>query len=609
MIRRILSLVVLSLVLTFSFTGLPVHAASQPELVSLDNAGMPVTDNAYAGLISGSGRYVAYDTNSETNGSFVAATFVRDRMTGTTVLASILPDGSTAQAGSLSGFSKDGRSVVFSADGGLYVHNLDTDQTVLASIDPSGMQVGDGGFSGISENGSRIAFGANNNFYVRDLVAGVTRQITSGGYGYHPAISADGNFVAYNNFQTYVYSWTTDTSTLASVFADGTPGNRRSVGAPAISDDGRYVAFANNSTFVPHDGTARIYRRDMQTGQMLLADVRDDGTGNGPTTGWSDWKDSASLAISGDGNVVAFGASNAADFTPDITPDVGWYARNFTTGRTGLATAIADGTPVSGSPDFLGSLTTDGAFTTFTSNDPLLGVTDGIAQVFVNSTVGTGKSFAPPEPLTITLDSQADTHVRSGQSDRNYGTVPYIRVQSAGDNRGLVRFDQDAMQAAVGNGNVVSAKLRFTITDNGNNWGSSGRTVDVHRLLTDWSEGTGTETNRGSGPGATWNCAIDDQISNQVKNCSGTTEWQMGQPNNPLVHPWVLSPSASQLITNGQTGAVEYDVTADVTDFVNGTFTNYGWLVKKTNEGQNGQVSFGTRETVTPPQLIITYQP
>ena len=610
MIRRKISIALLVSLLAMSVFLPPVYAAPQPELVSLDNTGTPVTSNAFTSIISGSGRYVAYDTASETNSDFLVAVFVRDRTANTTTLASILPNGDAANVGSLSGLSKDGRSVVFAAEGGLYVRSLDTQQTILASIDESGAPFESaGGFSSISENGSRIAFGVGSGFYVRDLATSVTRFIGSGGQGYHPAISADGNFVVYNLTQTYVYSWTTETSTLASAFPDGAPGDRRSEGAPAISDDGRYVAFANNSVFVPHSGTARIYRRDMQTGQMQLADVRDDGSGNGPTIGWSDWKDAASLAISGDGSVVAFGSSNLGGFTPDITPEKGWYARNFTTGRTGLVTANAAGDPILGDPDFLGSLTTDGAFMTFASSDPLLGITDGISQIFVNSTVGTGRSFDPPEPVTMTFDAQADTHVRSGQDDRNYGAVPFIRVQSAGDNRGLVRFDQAALQEAVGEGALLSATLRFTITDNGGNWGTVGRTVDIHRLLVDWAEGTGTEADRSSDSGATWNCASDSQIANQAKNCSGSTEWEMGQPNNPLVHPWEATASGSQVITNGQAGVVEYDVTADVTDFLDGDPSNYGWLIKKTNEGQNGQVSLGSKESATPPQLIITYQP
>jgi len=214
-----------------------------------------------------------------------------------------------------------------------------------------------------------------------------------------------------------------------------------------------------------------------------------------------------------------------------------------------------------------------------------------------------------PEPVTSTFNASGDTYVRSGQSNQNEGSDQFIRVQSSGSNRGLVKFSQSALQSTIGNGQVLSAKLRLTITDNGNNWGTTGRTVDVHRIIADWAEGNGTENSRGTGNGATWNCAIDSAIQNQAKDCSGTTAWEMGQPNNPSVHPWVQTPTATQTITNNQTGVVEYDVTADVASFMTGTNINYGWIVKKTNEGQNGQVDFGSKESSSVPQLVVTYQP
>jgi hypothetical protein len=226
--------------------------------------------------------------------------------------------------------------------------------------------------------------------------------------------------------------------------------------------------------------------------------------------------------------------------------------------------------------------------------------------------IATSNSFvwtAPsPDPVVVIFNSSADTNVRSGQNDRNYGGGNFMRIQSSGDNRALVKFDQSAIQSEIGNDEVLSAKLRVTIVDNGNNWGA-GRTVDVHRLISGWVEGDGTENDRGTGNGATWNCAIDSLIENQAKNCSGSTEWEMGQPNNPNVHPWNATATDSKTITNNQTGVVEYDVTADVQSYVNGTNNNYGWLIKKTNEGQNGQVSFGTKESSSIPQLVVTYQP
>ncbi len=212
------------------------------------------------------------------------------------------------------------------------------------------------------------------------------------------------------------------------------------------------------------------------------------------------------------------------------------------------------------------------------------------------------------DPVTVTFNASSDTYVRSGQDNHNYGAGIFMNLQSSGSNRSLVKFDQSELQNAIGSGTVLSATLKLTITDNGNNWGT-GRTVDVHRLIADWAEGTGTENSRGTGNGATWNCAIDSLIENQSKNCSGSTEWEMGQPNNPNVHPWNATATDTKTITNNQSGVVEFDVTSDVASFMNGSNTNYGWLLKKTNEGQNGQVSFGTRESSAVPELIITYQP
>lgn len=215
----------------------------------------------------------------------------------------------------------------------------------------------------------------------------------------------------------------------------------------------------------------------------------------------------------------------------------------------------------------------------------------------------------PTDPVTVTVNAASDTNVRSGQDNRNYGASEFMRIQSSGNNRALVKFDQDEIETIIGDGTILTAKVQLTITDNGNNWGSFGRPVDIHRLTSDWSEGNGTEDDRGDDNGATWNCAIDSLIENQAKNCSGITEWEMGQPNNPSVHPWIESPTDTYNISNEQGGEIEYYVTSDVQEFLDGNEDNFGWIIKKTNEGQSGMVSFGTKESSYTPQLVITYQP
>jgi hypothetical protein len=290
--------------------------------------------------------------------------------------------------------------------------------------------------------------------------------------------------------------------------------------------------------------------------------------------------------------------TNLAAASPVQTPLLSWDA---VAGAT-LYNVYRDG-------DFIGTSLTD----SYADNNAPVGQ----RTYYVTAVNASGESqpsnsievtvLAPP-PVEVAFGPMADSNVRGGQDNRNYGAGTFMRLQSSGTNRALVRFDQYAILAAVANKNILSAKLRLTITDNANNWGTAGRTIDVHRVLKTWAEGDGTENDRGTGLGTTWACATDNQISNQAKDCSGATEWEMAQPNNPATHPWLETPTATQLITNDQSGVVEFDVTTDIVAFLDNIF-NYGWLVKKTNEGQNGQVSFGTKESAFTPQLIITYQP
>lgn len=197
----------------------------------------------------------------------------------------------------------------------------------------------------------------------------------------------------------------------------------------------------------------------------------------------------------------------------------------------------------------------------------------------------------------VSLSASADTYLRSGAPDTNEGGSSFLRLRASGDNRALVRFDQAALQAAVGSGSLVSATLELQITENADNWGSTGRTVSAYRLTSDWAEGNGfvdqgSPPNRGTGSGATWACAVDADISDQGKDCSGATEWEMGKPNEPQLHPWREPATATVLITNGLTGAVSFDVTSDVQAFLSGSAQNSGWIVKKDLEGPSGQVQF-----------------
>ncbi|MCC7500715.1 DNRLRE domain-containing protein [Candidatus Nomurabacteria bacterium] len=219
----------------------------------------------------------------------------------------------------------------------------------------------------------------------------------------------------------------------------------------------------------------------------------------------------------------------------------------------------------------------------------------------------------PPAETTVTLSALSDTYLRKGASNTNEGASPIIRIRAAGDNRGLVKFDQAAIEAAIGDGELLSASLEFTIEEAKNNWGKQGREVGAHRMLMNWIEGNGKvgelpgKPNRGTGLGATWDCAKDTNITNHKSDCANADDWEMRiKKTNPSERPWTDSYTDSTFIQKRQEGVVAFDITADVQKFLNGT-PNYGWVIRKAEENRAGYVTFYSKESSgAAPELILT---
>lgn len=226
--------------------------------------------------------------------------------------------------------------------------------------------------------------------------------------------------------------------------------------------------------------------------------------------------------------------------------------------------------------------------------------TDTPTPTFTPTPTATNTPTPTPTITVVNLNAVKDTYVRSGSANKNEGANDILGVQNSGKYRSLLNFNVNAL--GVGSSHIISAVLRVTITDNGNNW-SSGRTIDLHRVITSWAEGNGDGSFRGTGSGSTWNCSSDSDISNSSKNCSGATEWDMDTPTSIFAS----TPTDTETIVNSQSGNVDFDVTNDVKAILDGT-TYEGWIIKRTTESQNGSVEFGSRESANPPVLIVTYQ-
>ena len=149
-------------------------------------------------------------------------------------------------------------------------------------------------------------------------------------------------------------------------------------------------------------------------------------------------------------------------------------------------------------------------------------------------------------------------------------------------------------------------------------WNNS-EAIEAYPLTQAWAEGNGYESDRrgrkgkfgshhgsrrhghsgnnGSGPGVTWFSPLDEEIGNNRPD--GSSKWfgartALGTRTAPPVP-----------MRNGQTGAVEFDVTQDV---LNGYYE--GWLLKQKGHFQTGNFSFTSKEggnSDLAPKLLLEF--
>ena len=350
--------------------------------VSVTSAGMAGGGLSNLPSISDDGRFVAFHSASATlvaaDGNGFEDVFVHDSVSQTTERVSLASDETEANCGSFhASLSGDGRYVAFQSCAtnwsevagktvgvsDVFVRDRTTGTTVLASPHPLGTGPGQwdhhSGDPVLSADGRKVAFesrsdtlvakGGNastsSEIYLRDLDAGTTEWISvhapvagQPDDSFHPSLSADGRFVAFESLSTNQVAG--DTNDDRDIFvrdrqltvteranltdADSEPqelGLTTCQGSqtPSISDDGRFVAFQSCAdNLVPADTNivADIFVRD----RMLATTGRvtaDDGTELNSSSG--------TPSLSADGQWVAFfsGASNL------IVPDTNGSTYDF----------------------------------------------------------------------------------------------------------------------------------------------------------------------------------------------------------------------------------------------------------------------------------------
>ena len=443
----------------------PAAPAGVLERLSLTNAGAEITTYVVApGPIDLHGRYALFQAadgvvDGDTNGRWDL--FIRDTCRGqsgctpSTRPVSVLPDGTFSVDGDSGGAvaTPDLRYVAFTGPQGLvsgsprqpfYVR--DTCIGAPAGCVPttiSGQAFAYGNLA-ISADGRYVAFDTIGNYAAGDpgsntsvdvyvhvtcigqtgctpgdvLVsanpAGNAGHATSGLSGEHPAISADGRYVAFISDATDLVAGDTNaavdvflrdtclgatgctpSTVMVSVDSAGTQGSGAS-DSPMIDATGRFVAFRSASALVSGVTGGGIYLRDTCAGaaactpSTILVSARPDGTGSGvsPTT-WGP------TAISADGRFVGFLAYGDGVVAGDSDGFADLFVRDTCAGVaacTPVTHWISTG-PGGSAPDHASAatglaLSSDGAFAAFLSGATNLvaGDSNGLDDVFLAAT-------------------------------------------------------------------------------------------------------------------------------------------------------------------------------------------------------------------------------
>jgi Tol biopolymer transport system component len=357
------------------FLFLPVGATAQViERVSVNSDGVQANGVSRLGggrwQVSDDGRFVVFESeasnlvDNDMNG--FKDVFVRDLELRTTTRVSVNTAGSDANAPcGRPAISGDGRYVAFESaatnlvvggtngTGDVFVRDLLTGQTTRITLSLDGGEPdGPSGRASVSGDGRYVAFlsAASNlveedgngvaDIFVRDLEAGLTERVS---------VNTDGGD---SNVATWVSS---------------------------ISANGRHVTFSSSADNLVDDdinGFRDVFVRDLDLGRTTLVSV--DPTGAGADNA------SNQATVSADGRMVAFSsdASNLVAGDTNLLDDI--FVRDLDTNITTRVNVSQGGTQTSGGGSSWPSLTSDGRFVAFHSDDETLvtGDSNGFGDVF-----------------------------------------------------------------------------------------------------------------------------------------------------------------------------------------------------------------------------------
>lgn len=240
-----------------------------------------------------------------------------------------------------------------------------------------------------------------------------------------PRISADGRYIVFESiatnliggdsngaFDVFRHDRVTGETLRVSVASDGSQGNGNSFG-PAISADGNLVAFSSlafNFTASDANGASDIFVRDVAAGTTERISV---GTSGGDAD-----LDSGDPAISADGRFVAF-SSDATNLVPgDTNAQTDVFLRDRASGTTTRISVSTNGGEAD-SASFFPSLSRDGRFVSFQSSATNLVPGTG-SQLYVRDLQGQTTTRTPTSMLPLISQLSGDGRF-AATSDPGFG--------------------------------------------------------------------------------------------------------------------------------------------------------------------------------------------
>lgn len=209
---------------------------------------------------------------------------------------------------------------------------------------------------------------------------------------------------------------------------------------------------------------------------------------------------------------------------------------------------------------------------------------------------------------TVSLSPSADTALLEYFPENNFGGQIYFNsgtTQNGPRNRGLLRFDIASLipVGSIINGVSLTMEVVGQPVD-----GDAPSTFELHRMLRDWGEGTGSGNpptlGRPAEPGeANWThrFAGSDQTWAAPGGLPGVDFADFGSGDT-----YVYGTSQSPYIWEGYE-----EMTGDVQGWLNNPAENYGWMLISRTEGEIfGARRFASREdSFRAPLLVIDFTP